>query len=446
LTFGLEIVNVGKRPDVLTTRGLTNSALLINTASRDLSLIRTAPLEGSLVTNLPSIQGMDAIASAPFGQSAVVFHNFGRVAASAQTSEIPESAQDVLLVGLTSGEERSFQRIAGYMPREVEYDQTGAMAYIISKDGISRADFSNLTQSNAPLPLILYPGGGPEVSRDVDVAPTGQFAMVRPEPTAGPGRDIWIMDLSGENHRQISLPAAAYDLDLSPVGDYAVAVLPTTRQMAIIPAAGPTDTPYLLKDLPGVYAGQAEISASGRLIALFSNQSGEEKIGVYDRGSDMFKVIPLHKEVKTVAFTPDEQLLVVIHQKKDGEPENPDDYEDVADHSHGYSLVRISDGFVKQQLTLAPPEPFMIHPDGSRIYLLQRDDDLGVREVEVIYTDSFVVSSLKLASPPVSLGYIPESDLIFVSEDHPAGRIAFIDANEQIRTVTGFELNDWIVE
>jgi hypothetical protein len=41
---------------------------------------------------------------------------------------------------------------------------------------------------------------------------------------------------------------------------------------------------------------------------------------------------------------------------------------------------------------------------------------------------------------------VPESDKIFVSQDHHSGRITFVDAYEGTQTITGFELNDWIIE
>jgi hypothetical protein len=305
----------------------------------------------------------------------------------------------------------------------------------------------------SPLPMVRYdsalPLGLDSVEKDVDISPDGAFAVVRLEESADSfSTSIWVIGLEGGSHHEVVLPAVPYDLDLSPDGRFAVAVLPTLNQIALIALPVNFENPFSLRDVPeGFYAGQAHISEDGSLIALFSNQSGEERVALYDVMEQDVSVVGLHKTVKTVAFTPGGNILVVIHGKADGPPADPTDYEQVVDHSYGYSLVSLGeDGTVKQQLTPANPEPFLIRPDGERIYLLQRDDAADVREVEVIDTRSFVVGTIRLGSPPVAIGYVPESDKIFVSQDHASGRITFIDGDENIQTVTGFELNDWIVE
>lgn len=45
-------------------------------------------------------------------------------------------------------------------------------------------------------------------------------------------------------------------------------------------------------------------------------------------------------------------------------------------------------------------------------------------------------------SPPEGTGYVDATDKIFVSQDHPTGRITFIDAAGGVETVTGYRLND----
>lgn len=449
VNLDLEIVNVGKKPTSIATEGLRNSAMVINTGSLDISIIKTLPAAGSSVTNLPSIEGLNSIAISPAATGAVAFRDFD--GAIDPEEGYLQSYQDVMVIMLSEGEEKSLQRTCGYMPREVEYDESGEKAFVVNKDGISLIDFSIVEGDNAPLPIINYHPSIPlelnDLEKDVDVSPAGDFAIVRLEESPESySTSIWVIDLKDQSFREIVLPAVPYDLDLSPDGKFAVAVLPTLGQIAFIPLPVDDLNPFNLRDITSMFVGQAQISNSGMSVALFSNQSGEELVGVYDIEGSSFKVIQLHKTVKTVAFTPDDRIMVVIHEKEEGDPLDPDDYEDVADHSYGYSLVRISDGFVKQQLTKANPEPFLIHPEGSRIYLLQRDSEQDVREVEVIYTDSYIVNTVRLGSPPVSVGYVPDSNKIYISQEHSAGRITFIDEEENVQTVTGFELNDWIVE
>jgi DNA-binding beta-propeller fold protein YncE len=450
MTLDLEVVTVGKKPTAMATEGLLNAAMVINSGSMNISLIKTQPVLRSQVRNFPAIEGLSSLRISPSGLGAVAFRDFDL---PIDPLEDPVQGQDVMVVLLREGEETSVHRTCGYMPREVEYNAGGDMAYVVNKDGISIIDFDVVGGDVSPLPIVRYdealPVGIESYEKDVDISPDGAFAMVRlEESTDSFSTSVWVMSLEGGSHREIVLPAVPYDLDLSPDGRFAVAVLPTLGQIAIIALPVQSENPFSLRDVPvELYAGQSHISDDGSLVALFSNQMGQELVGLYDVMDGSVSVVGLHKTVKTVAFTPGGGILVVIHGKADGPPADPTDYEQVVDHSYGYSLVSLGgDGTVKQQLTPANPEPFLIRPDGEKIYLLQRDDAADVREVEVIDTRSFVVGTIRLGSPPVAIGYVPESDKIFVSQDHTSGRITFIDSDENTQTVTGFELNDWIVE
>ena len=448
MTLDLEVVTVGKKPTAMATEGLSNAAMVINSGSLNISLIETLPSVGSVVRNFPAVDGLNSLRVSPAGVGALAFHDFDL---PLEEGADPVQGQDVVVVILEEGRETSLHRTCGYMPREVEYDQTGRRGFLVTKEGISIADLDTVADDEAPLPIILYDDHVPmemhELEKDVDISPDGSFAVVRVEESPESfSTSVWVIDLGTRTSQEIVLPAVPYDLDLAPDGTFAVAVLPTLNQMALIPLPVDEDHPYTTRDVTDMYAGQSQISADGNLVALFSNQSGEERVGVADLRAGTFDVIGLHKTVSTVAFTPDAGTLVVIHGKEEGPAPDPTDYEQVVDHSFGYSLVGLADGTVKQQLTRANPEPFIIHPDGSTIYLLQRDDTLDVREVEVIDTGSFIVSTIGLGSPPVSIGYVPESNKMFVSQDHPSGRITFIDVEGNVQTVTGFELNDWIVD
>jgi hypothetical protein len=115
------------------------------------------------------------------------------------------------------------------------------------------------------------------------------------------------------------------------------------------------------------------------------------------------------------------------------------------DRKFGYSVLRLSTGDVKLQVTDIAATTFTITPDGSLLFLLFRDDPSFVREVHEVNAASFLVEKIRLGSPPISLGAVPSSERLFVNQEHPDGRITLIDwkTNEQ-RAVTGFELNSRI--
>jgi hypothetical protein len=57
-----------------------------------------------------------------------------------------------------------------------------------------------------------------------------------------------------------------------------------------------------------------------------------------------------------------------------------------------------------------------------------------------------VVITKSLGSPPEAVGILPGANEAFTAQRHPLGRVTFVDlGSDNIRTVTGFDLNGNIV-
>jgi hypothetical protein len=153
--------------------------------------------------------------------------------------------------------------------------------------------------------------------------------------------------------------------------------------------------------------------------------------------------------VLAVAYTPDSKTALITHTKLSGAPTqrglSPDD---VIDRSFGYSLLSVPSGDVKLQVTQTSLGPIAMVPDGSYLFILFRDDTLGIKEVQRVALSSFLVDPIiQLENPPISIGVAPASGTVFVNLEHTDGRMTFIDWKEpltKLKTVTGFELNSRI--
>jgi hypothetical protein len=65
----------------------------------------------------------------------------------------------------------------------------------------------------------------------------------------------------------------------------------------------------------------------------------------------------------------------------------------------------------------------------------------------VVTTQTGVVITKALGSPPERVGILPGANQAFVAQRHPLGRVSFVDlVNDAVRTVTGFDLNSHIVQ
>ncbi len=74
-------------------------------------------------------------------------------------------------------------------------------------------------------------------------------------------------------------------------------------------------------------------------------------------------------------------------------------------------------------------------------------DEAGLFEAYIVSMPSLNVDPIRLASPPVSAGVLPDEGLGFVSQVHSSGRASFFDLSAtETRTLTGFELSAEVVD
>jgi YVTN family beta-propeller protein len=241
------------------------------------------------------------------------------------------------------------------------------------------------------------------------------------------------------------------DVDLSPTGDFAIAVFRDRRTVLKVPIPGGFD------DLDNVsvvtvgseIVGSVNIAPNGKRAMLYTTaQDTNEHVTIMNVEDESLRVVRLPKSVRAVTIAPDSESALVVHRKLEGDPaEAGIDPDVLIDRSYGYSVLRLEDGFSKLQLTSSALGASTIVPDGSTMFILFNSPSLGVRDVHRVGLRNFLVQSLTLGSPPISLGAVPGTSKVFVGQDHPDGRITFIDwETAQTESVTGFELNSRIRE
>jgi hypothetical protein len=194
--------------------------------------------------------------------------------------------------------------------------------------------------------------------------------------------------------------------------------------------------------------GSATITPDGKSALLYTTATPVERLDILDLGTGMARAVRLKKAVRAVAVSPDSRTALVVHTKADGDPHDPKiDVETAIDRSYGYSVVDLGTAFAKLQLTDAPVGDLAVTPDASRAFVLLRDDTAGIRVAQRITLDSFIVDDFPLGSPPLAIAALADSKRMFVSQEHPEGRISFIHwETGAIESVTGFELNGRIMQ
>jgi DNA-binding beta-propeller fold protein YncE len=296
--------------------------------------------------------------------------------------------------------------------------------------------------------LPLVPAGDVKMAAapaDVSVTPDGKFAISRWEGMA----QVQVVDLATRAITAIDLGSPVTDLDVSPAGDFALAVLREAGKVVrlAIPAGFTSETERRTVTLTGEAVGSAGLSPDGKTAVLYTT-TGVERLVLLDLATQTTRPVRLKKGVRAVALSPDNHTALIVHTKDPGDPAQPGlDVEQMIDRSYGYSVVDLTSGFAKLQLTPAPVGELAITPDASRAFVLLRSDAASIRVAQRIHLASFIVDDFPLGSPPVSVAALPDSKRIFVSQAHPEGRISFIQwETGAVESVTGFELNGRIVQ
>jgi YVTN family beta-propeller protein len=439
-TLAIRSVPVGDTPSFLRTIPGKDVALVINVGSHDVTILRT-DASGTRTTSVPIIGGANALAIAPDGRHVIAWYD----TPTGPGGTRPASFQDVSLITLGADKDESLSLTVGFRPREVDFSADGSAAFVVTEDGVSVMRFAEL-RGPTVLPLIAV--GDPKVTTapsDVSVTPDGKYALSRWEPSS----QIQLVDLTTRAITPLDLPSAVTDLDVSPAGDFALAVMRETGKVVrlAIPGGFASESERRTLAIEGEAMGSAALTPDGKTAVLYTT-TGAERLVILDLATQTTRPVRLKKGVRAVALSPDNHSALVVHSKEAGNPQQAGlDVEQMIDRSDWYSVVDLTSGFAKLQLTSAPVGELAITPDASRAFVLLRNDATSIRLAQRIHLASFIVDDFPLGSPPVSLAALPDSKRIFVSQAHPEGRISFIQwETGAVESVTGFELNGRIVQ
>jgi hypothetical protein len=466
-TQAIETVKTGNRPTYLRTLSGTDSAIVLNIGSNKASIIRTSGGRSSK-SDLSVGSGANAIAVAPDGKHAVVYFNSSYATAGNGSG----SYQDVTVLQLSAdggGEDKATSMTVGFRPRDVFFSADGARAFVVTEDGVSVLDFEQVAMGSGIARLVTFGGDVDQKNLDVAITPDGALALARGENTSV----LHLVELASGRLRSLdlasvyqapppsdedagmpeALPVLVTDLDLLPGGQAAIAVLRNQSALLTVPLPAAFDDPAQVRTIPvgDEIIGSVTVAPDGKAALVYTTAANVERITLLGLEDDTPepRTLALRKGVLAVAFTPDSSTALITHTRLMGAPEEPGiSPDDVIDRSHGYSLLRVSSGDVKLQVTRTALGPIAMVPDDSYLFILFRSDQLGIKEVQRVALKSFLVDPIiQLENPPISIGTAPASGTVYVNLQHPDGRMTFIDWNEpltKLKTVTGFELNSRI--
>ncbi len=466
-TLAIHTVPTGERPRYLQTLAGTDSAIVLNVDSEDATVIRTEDGE-SEYDNLPVRSGANAIAVAPDGQHAVVYYDSGHSGEAMSAGNF----QDVTVLTLREGDTRATDMTVGYRPSSVHFDADSEHAYVVTENGVSVLDLAAVDEQGSGQASTVPLGDGvDDPGSDVSVTLDGRYAMAQ----QSGNRVLRLVDLEDRTSQLLDVVALVEaelggdadgaagaggtgavptvapgdllsDVDLSPDSQYVIAVVRYAGAVVRIPLPEGFADPSLaeITRITEGRIGQVSLAGDGARAVLFTTADPtDERLTIIDLDGEVAPTaVDLHKAVAQVAITPDGKTAFVVHQVTAGNPSDTPQEQQV-DRSEGYSLVNLDTAFSKLEVTPTTMGSFTLVPEADGVFISYASPP----SVHRVTLSNFVQTTIELASSPLALGSVPLSRQVFVSQEHPDGRITFIDWDtSDISTVTGFELNSSIVE
>jgi DNA-binding beta-propeller fold protein YncE len=447
-SLSIEAVPVGPRPVALAAMPGEDAAVVLCAGDSSLSLIESSTLP-SKVTRFALKREHGRLTLSPDGAFAVAWPD---------PALAPSSGAEGIFTLIDLKKARAgaplaevlMERAGGYRITNVVFRTDLGVAtrvYIFAKSTASTFTLGSpvaILPARATLPASM----SADISaREVVASEDGQVVMLRSTAAAE------LASFDGTAIRLVPLSEIATDLDLLPDGSMAVAALRTSGKVALIRIPQDVLTPAGIVEVvvPGGAVGQVAlppaVPAAGMFALVYSNAAGDESFARVNLPGGTVTRYPLEKLVDEISISPDSLSAVLIH-KADPATTATDPYEAAVDRDQGFSVFDVGTGFWQLQRTgKVKPTRYAFSPLGGYVGVALRDDSAKVYALQAVNLSSLVSTTLPLASTPLFMGTVPQAPgitphRVFVSQDHPAGRISVIQLDtNQVRTATGFTLN-----
>jgi DNA-binding beta-propeller fold protein YncE len=421
---------VGHIPvSVVTTPDFTMAATF-NVGDNTVSVIEAASLE---VTDVPVRNNMNRMVLSPDGRWALLYNDPNVELDYPPASEGTLSYDEVSLVNLQ--DRACTPVVVGFQPKDVAFTPDGSLAVLVSDAYLGTIDLST-DEAGDPVRFEVSDDLlDPPEAQEVVVSPDGAYAFVRQFGAS----TLVVVDLATGQRSLLDVGDNPTDLDLTPDGQKAIAIARGSNEIWIY------DTQDPLGVLPDVVAMPASESFGSVIMnpaksnaILFSNATADSThYGAWSLVDDSIAVRPLVKPIDTVSISPDGGTALVIHTLANGPDVDPGSsfY-----NKYAITLVDLDTSITNAMSLAGEPIAYANSDDGSTGFFAMD----GVPEIVALDYDKLIPQSMPLASNPIFLGVLPDSNTAWVSQEHELGRISFYAPPSTIQTLTGFELNSAI--
>lgn len=412
-------------------------AIVINEVSSDATVLR-ATAQGTIDSvTVPIAQQSNAWSVSHGGRWAIAWTD----ARLTQNTNAAQGFQDITVLDLAEGTENATRLSVGYRPVALHFSADDTHAYAVTQDGVSvvelQAPGGPATTKIVPISEDALEDPG---SRDVAITPDGSFALVRRD-----GSDsVSVIALADGARTEVVLEGAVTDLDLSPDGTRAIAVVRDKGQVVLLPIPGIVQDPESFETVTveNVVVGSVSMASDSKVALLYSNATDQERVASlrYDTTPAMSEALKLHAPVLAVFLAPSGASSIVLHKAIDDGSGST--------FAGAFSVLNLAPKLPAKIVGMvAPPMAVAVTPSGDHAVLAERDDVARVYGAYLVRMGNQQVDRYELGSPPIAVGALVQAKRAFVAQEHPEGRLTFVDLDTGLaRTLTGFELGARVVD
>lgn len=429
-TLAVKTVEAGNAPTYLASvpNQPVDTALVLNVLSADATLLKSTPTGIQSATFKTATQA-NSTAFSSDGRFAIVWADARKEKSATKT----QGFQDLAVLDLTTG--ASTILAVGYRPVAVGFAEGKPQAYAVTQDGVALIDLTAAPIVTKNVAISDSPTEDPG-TRDVFVTKAGDRAFIRRDGSS----KITVVTLATDERSEIELTGPVTDLDLADTGDRAVAVVRDTSTVSVFPVANPGDEKQFT--VTGETIGSVAIAPGGKKALLYTNAIASERFTILDLATEQLRTVRLYSPVLGLFSTPDAQHAIVLHDSGrtgDGEPA-----ETTTDGA--FSVVPIGQN-LPAKIVATQAKPSAVATLDDRAVVAERDDARKIYGVYLVRMPQLMSERYPLASPPIAVGAVPGARRAFIAQQHPEGRLTFIDLESGVaRTLTGFELSSRVVD
>ncbi len=441
-TLKVRMTNAGFGPTFLAavpSSAGTDSAIVINVGSHDATWFTASEASIDTIT-IPTHVGANAWSISADGQFAIAWTDATRIEGGA--SDSVNGYSELTVIDLSAAPPTSTRLSVGFRPSEVVFDAAAKHAFAVVDEGISVLDLGD----KPALSQLLTVGSDdqPAHARDVNFAPDGSFAVVRVEGSA----KVEIIDLSSNERQVVELESSVTDLDLSPDGKTATAVLGNTTPPKVVSFAVPKPSSDASKfesaTITDELVRSVTLAPDGKLALLYANAVPSNHLTLLDTapgaGHFGFRTVDVQGAVQSVFVSPDSSAAITFQTPPSGSTKKG-----------LFSIVPT--GTMRAPRIVGtdavPAEIAFSEAAAGKALVTVHDTNNAVRGVYVIGLGNLEQNFVSLSSEPLpgATGIVAEAKRGFVAQKHPEGRITFIDLDTGVaQTLSGFEIAARVVQ